>query len=76
MFLDGLIVVASLIDRVPNLGGLARTCEIFGTFEYVLGSLKYVEDKQFASLSVTAEKWINIKEVIYLIYFKRRNIER
>ena len=26
---QGLLVVASLIDRVPNLGGLARTCEIF-----------------------------------------------
>lgn len=25
-----LVVVASLVDRVPNLGGLARTCEILG----------------------------------------------
>jgi hypothetical protein len=25
-----LIVVASLIDRAPNLGGLCRTCEVFG----------------------------------------------
>lgn len=25
-----LIVVASLIDRLPNLAGLARTCEVFG----------------------------------------------
>lgn len=61
--LDGLVVVASLIDRIPNLGGLARTCEVFGVSEYVLGSLKYAEDKQFQSLSVTAEKWISMKEV-------------
>lgn len=24
-----LIVVASLVDRVPNLAGLTRTCEVF-----------------------------------------------
>jgi tRNA G18 (ribose-2'-O)-methylase SpoU len=60
---EGLIVVASLIDRLPNLGGLCRTCEAFGVSEYVLGSLKYTEDKQFRSLSVTAEQWIPISEV-------------
>lgn len=60
---EGLIVVASLIDRLPNLGGLSRTCEVFGVSEYVLGSLKYLEDKQFCSLSVTAEQWVPISEV-------------
>jgi tRNA G18 (ribose-2'-O)-methylase SpoU len=60
---EGLIVVASLIDRLPNLGGLSRTCEVFGVSEYVVGSLKYTEDKQFRSLSVTAEQWIPISEV-------------
>ncbi|XP_023705380.1 probable methyltransferase TARBP1 isoform X3 [Cryptotermes secundus] len=30
---EGLIVVASLIDRLPNLGGLSRTCEVFGVSE-------------------------------------------
>ncbi|KAK6640292.1 hypothetical protein RUM44_011978 [Polyplax serrata] len=63
-----LVVVATLIDRIPNLGGLARTCEVFGASEYVVGSLKYVEDKQFASLSVTAEKWVTLREV------KRQNL--
>ncbi|XP_067009826.2 probable methyltransferase TARBP1 isoform X2 [Anabrus simplex] len=60
---DGLVVVASLIDRPPNLGGLSRTCEVFGVSEYVIGSLRYVEDKQFQSLSVSAERWIHISEV-------------
>jgi tRNA G18 (ribose-2'-O)-methylase SpoU len=60
---EGLIVVASLIDRLPNLGGLSRTCEVFGVSEYIVGSLKYTEDKQFRSLSVTAEQWIPISEV-------------
>ncbi|KAL1139406.1 hypothetical protein AAG570_006390 [Ranatra chinensis] len=58
-----IIVVASLIDKPPNLGGLARTCEVFSAAELVLGSLKFVEDKQFTSLSLTAEKHINISEV-------------
>ncbi|GAB6020480.1 Tar (HIV-1) RNA binding protein 1 [Chamberlinius hualienensis] len=58
-----LILVASLIDRTPNLGGLCRTCEIFGVAEYVIGNLKYMDDKQFQTLSVSAEKWVSIKEV-------------
>ncbi|GBN54083.1 putative methyltransferase TARBP1 [Araneus ventricosus] len=60
---DGLIVIASLIDRVPNLGGLCRTCEVFGVSEFVIGSLRYTEDKQFQNLAVSADKWVSIKEV-------------
>ncbi|KAH6926802.1 hypothetical protein HPB50_022336 [Hyalomma asiaticum] len=60
---SGLIVVASLIDRIPNLGGLCRTCEVFGVNEFVVGSLKYLEDRNFQGLSVSAEKWITISEV-------------
>ncbi|XP_046388201.1 probable methyltransferase TARBP1 isoform X2 [Ischnura elegans] len=59
----GLVVVASLVDRMPNLGGLCRTCEAFGVSEFVLGSLKYTEDPQFQNLSVSAERWISISEV-------------
>lgn len=69
-FSDGLVVVASLIDRIPNLGGLARTCEIFGVSEYIVESIKFIEDKQFTSLSVTAEKWVTIKEVNTAFYFR------
>lgn len=69
---DGLVVVASLVDRIPNLGGLTRTCEVFGVSELVISSLKHIEDKQFQNLSVTAEKWISISEVIlsYLVLNK------
>jgi tRNA G18 (ribose-2'-O)-methylase SpoU len=45
------------------LGGICRTCEIFNVKELVLGSIKFMEDKTFQSLSVTSENWINIKEV-------------
>ena len=43
--------------------GLARTCEIFGVSELVLSNIKVLEEKQFQSLSVTAERWLNITEV-------------
>ncbi|CAG5120656.1 unnamed protein product, partial [Candidula unifasciata] len=63
---DGLILVTSLIDKVPNLGGLCRTSEIFGVSEFVIGSLSYLEDKMFQNLSVSAQKWIKITEVLQL----------
>ena len=32
----GLLVAASLLEKAPNLGGLARTCEILGAGGLVL----------------------------------------
>lgn len=58
-----LIVVASLIDKAPNLGGLCRTCEIFGVQTLVLSNTHVIEDVQFKSLSVSAAKWMNLQEV-------------
>ena len=45
--------------------GLCRTSEIFGVSKLVLGSYRYVEDKQFTNLSVTAEKWLPVEEVCF-----------
>ncbi|XP_055920161.1 uncharacterized protein LOC129951837 [Eupeodes corollae] len=58
-----MIVVASLIDKLPNLGGIARTCEVLGIRELVLDSEKHTQNKEFKNLSMTAENWINITEV-------------
>ncbi|KAJ8045438.1 putative methyltransferase TARBP1 [Holothuria leucospilota] len=58
-----LVVVATLVDRMPNLGGLCRTSEIFGVEKLVIGRAQYLEDKSFLGLSVTAEKWLPMKEV-------------
>ncbi|KAE8602001.1 hypothetical protein XENTR_v10013855 [Xenopus tropicalis] len=58
-----LIVVASLIDKPTNLGGLCRTCEIFGASALVVDSLHHVNDKQFQYLSVSAEQWLPLIEV-------------
>lgn len=35
----GLVVVASLLDNSVNLGGLARTCEIFNAEKLVLNDI-------------------------------------
>lgn len=45
-----LIVVASLVTRLSNLGGLSRSCEIFGVDKLVINSLKYINDKEFKAL--------------------------
>uniref|UniRef100_A0A3Q1FCJ3 tRNA (guanosine(18)-2'-O)-methyltransferase TARBP1 n=1 Tax=Acanthochromis polyacanthus TaxID=80966 RepID=A0A3Q1FCJ3_9TELE len=58
-----LLVVASLIDKPTNLGGLCRTCEIFGASALVLDSLRHVNDKHFQSLSVSSELWLPLLEV-------------
>ncbi|XP_034754517.1 probable methyltransferase TARBP1 isoform X1 [Etheostoma cragini] len=58
-----LLVVASLIDKPTNLGGLCRTCEIFGASTLVLDSLRHISDKHFQSLSVSSELWLPLLEV-------------
>ncbi|KAL5219440.1 hypothetical protein ABZP36_020124 [Zizania latifolia] len=58
-----LIVVASLLDRIPNIAGLTRTCEIFKAAGLVVADKSLIEDKQFRLISVTAEKWLPMMEV-------------
>lgn len=58
-----LIVVASLLGRIPNLAGLARTCEVFKAASLIIADASIIQDKQFQLISVTAEKWIPIQEV-------------
>ncbi|XP_077469616.1 tRNA (guanosine(18)-2'-O)-methyltransferase TARBP1 [Stigmatopora argus] len=58
-----LLVVASLIDKPTNLGGLCRTCEIFGASALALDNLRHVTDKHFQSLSVSSELWLPLVEV-------------
>jgi len=62
-----LIVVASLVDKVTNLGGLTRTCQVFGVSTLVVDSLSCVEKREFTALSMTAEKHQYIIEVLILV---------
>jgi len=45
-----LIVVASLIDKLPNLGGLARTCEVLGAKTLTLSAKSLVDKPDFTNL--------------------------
>lgn len=58
-----LIVVASLIDKVPNLAGLTRTCEVFRAAALVVSDKQITRDPLFASISVTADQWVPMLEV-------------
>ena len=58
----GLVVVASLVEKIPNLAGLARTCEVLGAERLVLADLGVAKHKDFTSVSVTAEKWLRLDE--------------
>jgi len=57
------IVAASLIDKIPNLAGLARSCEVFGVESLVLANKSVAKNSQFRAISVSAEDWIHIEEV-------------
>ncbi|KAI9331607.1 Alpha/beta knot methyltransferase [Obelidium mucronatum] len=58
-----LIVVASLVSKAPNLGGLCRTCEIFNAELLLVPNIKIREDPAFLVTSVTADKWMPMQEL-------------
>ncbi|KAL8528968.1 hypothetical protein ACS0TY_006437 [Phlomoides rotata] len=58
-----IVLVASLIDRIPNLAGLARTCEVFRAAGLTIANKNVLNEKQFQLISVTADKWVPVLEV-------------
>ncbi|PJF18627.1 hypothetical protein PSACC_01573 [Paramicrosporidium saccamoebae] len=58
-----IVIVASLIDRIPNLAGLCRTSEVFGATSLVLPNLAIQEDPNFRNISMTSERWLDLQEV-------------
>lgn len=60
---NNLIIIASLIDKATNLGGLTRTCEIFNVSTLVINDYNVIRNKEFTSLSITAEKHVHLVEV-------------
>ncbi|XP_050313876.1 probable methyltransferase TARBP1 isoform X2 [Anthonomus grandis grandis] len=57
------VLIASLISKPQNLGGLSRTCEVFGIRDITFNDAKVINDKEFKSLSMSSEGWINAIEV-------------
>ena len=58
-----LVVCASLIDKLPNLAGLARTVEIFAADRFVVPDKSLCKMDEFQSISVGAGDWIDIEQV-------------
>ncbi|KUF93897.1 hypothetical protein AM588_10004286 [Phytophthora nicotianae] len=59
-----IIMCASLVDKIPNLAGLARTCEIFNAQKLIVPNLRMTQqDVTFATVSATAHKWMPLEEV-------------
>ncbi|GIL53736.1 hypothetical protein Vafri_9175, partial [Volvox africanus] len=59
----GLVVVASLLENVPNMAGLCRTCESLGCEALVLPSRAVVGSDAFKRQAVTSERWLPLLEV-------------
>lgn len=57
------ILVATLVDKPANLGGLSRTCEVFGVKQLIVSNGNIYKDKEFRSLSMCSENWLDIIEV-------------
>ena len=57
------ILVTSLIEKPANLGGLARTCEVFGIKKMIMRTSKITLEKEFKSLSMSSENWVDISDV-------------
>ncbi|KXZ44435.1 hypothetical protein GPECTOR_67g275 [Gonium pectorale] len=59
----GLVVVASLLENIPNMAGLCRTCESLGCEALVLPSRAVVASEAFKRQAVTSERWLPLREV-------------
>ena len=54
---------ASLIDKIPNLAGLSRTCEIMNASSLLVDNGSVVKNDEFKAVAVTSEKWLPIYQV-------------
>ncbi|RHY71417.1 hypothetical protein DYB30_007422, partial [Aphanomyces astaci] len=52
-----------LVDKLPNVAGLARTCEIFNASKLLIPNMAMTHDILFRQISVTANKWVDMEEV-------------
>ncbi|CCK68219.1 tRNA (guanosine(18)-2'-O)-methyltransferase KNAG_0A05550 [Huiozyma naganishii CBS 8797] len=60
---SSLIVVASLVDKPPNLGGICRLCDVLGAELLTIQDIRAKKHPQFKNVAVTADKWMPMQEV-------------
>ncbi|ODV70073.1 hypothetical protein HYPBUDRAFT_132917 [Hyphopichia burtonii NRRL Y-1933] len=58
-----LIVVSSLVDKPPNLGGICRLCDVLGAGLLTLNDIRVKNHPQFKNVAVTADYWMPMIEV-------------
>lgn len=58
-----LIVVSSLVDKPPNLGGICRLCDVLGAGLLTLNDINVKNHPQFKNVAVTADYWMPMVEV-------------
>ena len=56
-----IIVIASLLEKLPNLAGLARSCEIFGVKTLLVPASADLSSPDFVNVAMTADKWLDLK---------------
>ncbi|EDO17837.1 hypothetical protein Kpol_1043p27 [Vanderwaltozyma polyspora DSM 70294] len=58
-----LIVVSSLVDKPPNLGGICRLCDVLGVGLLTVQDIRVKNHPQFKNVAVTADRWMPMEEV-------------
>lgn len=58
-----LVVVASLVDKPPNLGGICRLSDVLGAGLMTVDDIRVKQHPLFKSVAVTADRWMPITEV-------------
>ncbi|CDH14102.1 related to tRNA (guanosine(18)-2'-O)-methyltransferase [Zygosaccharomyces bailii ISA1307] len=58
-----LVVVASLVDKAPNLGGICRLCDVLGVGLLTVPSISVKKNPQFKNVAVTADRWMPLEEL-------------
>lgn len=58
-----LVVVASLVDKPPNLGGICRLSDVLGAGLMTVDDIRVKQHPLFKSVAVTADRWMPIAEV-------------
>ncbi|KAK9450089.1 uncharacterized protein V1518DRAFT_412960 [Limtongia smithiae] len=58
-----MIVLATLVDKVPNLGGICRVADALGAELLCIPDISVTRNREFKTVAVTADKWMPMKEV-------------
>uniref|UniRef100_A0A0N5AY93 SpoU_methylase domain-containing protein n=1 Tax=Syphacia muris TaxID=451379 RepID=A0A0N5AY93_9BILA len=53
----------TFIKCISHFLGICRTCEVFGVERLIIADLDIINDKEFKSLSMSSEKWMDFEQV-------------